>query len=62
MAWPTAGTAARGAERPVVDASAFTTSVEKNPTLTAIPAARAADGVASALKSEGAVRAVAAVR
>ena len=47
----------------VVDASAFTTGVEKNPTLTAMAlAARAADSLAGSLKSEGVVRAVPALR
>jgi choline dehydrogenase-like flavoprotein len=47
----------------VVDASAFTTGVEKNPTLTAMAlAARAADRIAADLKSQGAARAVPALR
>jgi choline dehydrogenase-like flavoprotein len=47
----------------VVDASAFTTGVEKNPTLTAMAlAARAAEGIAAELKSNGVVHAVPALR
>jgi choline dehydrogenase-like flavoprotein len=47
----------------VVDASAFTTGVEKNPTLTAMAlAARAASAISRDLKTEGAARAVPALR